>query len=292
AGFGPPPFLVSSPAHPGTLTLFFLNVKADRLARLFPVGAERIVSGRVEFYGAMPQMPHPDLVLRPDELDRLKPIEPVYPLTAGLAPRIVQRAVAGAVDHIPDLPEWIDPALDKRGVWPSWAEAVRFVPSPTAEADLAPTGPARERLAYDEVFASQLAVALVRARRRRQAGRALVGSGALTSRVEAGLGFALTGAQRLAIAEIAADMARPTRMMRLLQGDVGSGKTVVALQAMLSAVESGGQAALMAPTEILARQHHPTLQRHAAPAKVEIGFLTPPAKRPPPPPLPPRPPPL
>ena len=136
-----------------------------------------------------------------------------------------------------------------------------------------PPQPARERLAYDEVLASQLAVALVRARRQRRPGRAIVGSGALAAKVEAGLGFALTGAQRLAIAEISADMARPRRMMRLLQGDVGSGKTVVALLAMLSAVESGAQAALMAPTEILARQHQATLRRLAGPAGVEIGLL-------------------
>jgi len=233
-----------------------------------------VVSGRVEFYNGAPQIAHPDLVLRPDEIDRLKPIEPVYPLTAGLAPRVVQRAVAGALDRAAELPEWIDPALAERRMWRSWAEAVHRVHSPTAEADLTPAEPARERLAYDEVFASQLAVALVRARRRRQKGRAIVGSGTLTGRVEAGLGFALTGAQRLAIAEIAADMAQPRRMMRLLQGDVGSGKTVVALLAMLAAIESGGQAVLMAPTEILARQHHATLQGHAAAANVEIGFLT------------------
>jgi ATP-dependent DNA helicase RecG len=274
-GRGPRPYRVICADPTGRLTLIYFNVKGDYLARLLPIGAERVVSGRVEFYNRAPQMAHPDLVLRPDELDRLKPIEPVYPLTAGLAPRVVQRAVAGAVDRVPQLPEWIDPALRERRLWPAWAEAVRFVHSPTAEADLSPTGPARERLAYDEVFASQLAVALVRARRRRQEGRALVGArGALTGRVEAGLGFALTAVQRLAIAEIAADMAEPRRMMRLLQGDVGSGKTVVALLAMLSAVESGGQAALMAPTEILARQHHATLQRHAAAAHVEIGFLT------------------
>ena len=273
-GRGPRPYRVICADATGRLTLTYFNVKGDYLARLLPVGAERVVSGRVEFYNRIAQITHPDLVLRPDELDRLKPIEPVYPLTAGLAPRVVQRAVAGAVDRVPQLPEWIDPALQERRLWPSWPEAIRFVHSPTAEADLSPTEPARVRLAYDEVFASQLAVALVRARRRRQEGRALVGSGALAGSVEAGLGFALTAAQRLAIAEIAADMAQPRRMMRLLQGDVGSGKTVVALLAMLSAVESGGQAALMAPTEILARQHHATLQRHAAAANVEIGFLT------------------
>ena len=273
-GRGPRPYRVICADTTGRLTLTYFNVKGDYLARLLPVGAERVVSGRVEFYNRAPQIAHPDLVLRPDELDRLKPIEPVYPLTAGLAPRVVQRAVAAALDRAPDLPEWIDPALGERRLWPPWATAVRRVHSPTSEADLSPTEPARERLAYDEVFASQLAVALVRARRHREKGRAIVGSGALTGPVEAGLGFALTGAQRLAIAEIAADMAQPRRMMRLLQGDVGSGKTVVALLAMLAAVESGGQAALMAPTEILARQHHATLQRHAAAAHVEIGFLT------------------
>jgi len=273
-GRGPRPYRVICADATGRLTLTYFNVKGDYLARLLPVGADRVVSGRVEFYNGAPQIAHPDLVLRPDELDRLKPIEPVYPLTAGLVPRLVQRAVATALDRAPDLPEWIDPHLGERRLWPAWAEAVRRVHSPTSEADLSPTEPARERLAYDEVFASQLAVALVRALRRREQGRAIVGSGALTGRVEKGLGFALTGAQRMAIAEIAADMAQPRRMMRLLQGDVGSGKTVVALLAMLAAVENGGQAALMAPTEILARQHHATLQRHAAAAHVEIGLLT------------------
>ena len=273
-GRGPRPYRVICADATGRLTLTYFNVKGDYLARLLPVGAERVVSGRVEFYNGAPQIAHPDLVLRPDELDRLKPIEPVYPLTAGLVPRLVQRAVATALDRAPDLPEWIDPHLGERRLWPAWAEAVRRVHSPTSEADLSPTEPARERLAYDEVFASQLAVALVRALRRREQGRAIVGSGALTGRVEKGLGFALTGAQRMAIAEIAADMAQPRRMMRLLQGDVGSGKTVVELLAMLAAVENGGQAALMAPTEILARQHHATLQRHAAAAHVEIGLLT------------------
>ena len=273
-GFGRRPYRVLCTDNSGTLTLVYFNVKGDQLARLLPVGAERVVSGRVEFYGGMPQMAHPDLVLRPDELDRLRPIEPVYPLTTGLTPRVVQRSVGTAIDRIPELPEWIDPALRERRSWPLWGEAVHKVHAPETEADLLPTTPARQRLAYDEIFASQLAVALARARRHRQRGRAIVGTGALTARVEAALGFALTGAQRLAIAEIAAEMAQPRRMVRLLHGDVGSGKTVVALLAMLTAIEGGRQAALMAPTEILARQHHATLQRHADAARVEIGFLT------------------
>jgi ATP-dependent DNA helicase RecG len=273
-GHGRRPYRVHCTDGTGTLALVYFNVKGDYLSRMLPVGAERIVSGRVEFYNGAAQMAHPDLVLRPDEASRLKPIEPVYALTAGLARHLVQRAVAAALDRVPSLPEWLDPALCEARGWPSWGAALRRAHAPEAEADLSPADPARQRLAYDEILASQLAVALVRARRRRQKGRAIRGSGALAGPVEAGLGFALTAAQRLAIAEIAADMAEPQRMMRLLQGDVGSGKTVVALLAMLAAAESGAQAALLAPTEILARQHHLTLQRHAAAAQVEIGLLT------------------
>jgi ATP-dependent DNA helicase RecG len=273
-GRGRRPYRVLCTDGTGTLTLIYFNVKSDYLARLFPIGAERVVSGRVELYNGIPQIAHPDHVLRPDELDRLKPIEPVYPLTAGLAPRIVQRAAAAALDRIPELPEWIDPGLKRRRQWPGWSEALRQAHAPAAEAELAPGAPARQRLAYDEVLASQLAVALVRARRQRRRGRAIVGSGRLAAPVEAGLGFAPTGAQRMAVAEISADMAQPRRMMRLLQGDVGSGKTLVALMAMLSAVEGGAQAALMAPTEILARQHQATLRRLVQPAGIEIGLLT------------------
>jgi ATP-dependent DNA helicase RecG len=273
-GHGRRPYRVFCADGTGTLTLVYFNVKSDYLMRSLPVGAERIVSGRVEFYNGAAQIAHPDLVLRPDQLDRLKPIEPIYSLTAGLAQRPVQRSVAAALDRVPPLPEWIDAPMREARDWPAWDAALRHVHQPEGEADLSPAGPARQRLAYDEILASQLAVALVRARRRRQQGRAIHGTGTLAGPVEAGLGFALTAAQRLAIAEIAADMARPTRMMRLLQGDVGSGKTVVALIAMLTAVENGAQAALLSPTEILARQHHASLERHAAPAGVEIGLLT------------------
>ncbi len=273
-GRGRRPYRVFCADETGPLALVYFNVKGDYLARLFPIGEARVVSGRVEFYNGVAQMAHPDLVLRPDELDRLKPIEPVYPLTAGLAPRVVQRAAAAALERMPELPEWVDPGLKRERQWPGWGEALRQAHAPAGEADLLPPAPARQRLAYDEVLASQLAVALVRARRPRRRGRPPAGSGALAATVEAGLGFSLTGAQRMAVAEISADMAQPRRMMRLLQGDVGSGKTLVALMAMLAAVESGAQAALMAPTEILARQHQANLRRLVRPAGLEIGLLT------------------
>ena len=273
-GFGRRPYRVLCGDGSGTLTLVYFNVKGDYLQRLLPVGAERIISGRVEYYGAMPQIAHPDYVVPPEQAAEVKPIEPIYPLTAGLSSRIVAKAVAAALERAPEMPEWLDPAWRTRRSWPGWGEAICAVHAPLSEADLDPATAARERLAYDEILASQLAVALVRARRRRRAGRLLAGTGALQARAETGFGFALTGSQRQALAEIAADMKAPQRMMRLLHGDVGSGKTVVALIAMLIAVESGAQAALMAPTEVLARQHHQVLQRLAAPAGVEIGLLT------------------
>src|SRR5205085_9427847 len=148
------------------------------------------------------------------------------PLTAGLSPRVLSKAVAAALERAPDLPEWLDPTLRARRGWPGWGEALAVVHAPASEADLSPGTPPRERLAYDEILASQLAVALVRARRRRRTGRALAGTGALQAHAEAGFGFALTGSQRMALAEIAGDMAGAQQMMRLLQGDVGSGKTV------------------------------------------------------------------
>lgn len=273
-GFGRRPYRVTCGDGSGYMSLVYFNVKGDHLMRLLPVGAERVVSGRVEFYGGVPQIAHPDYVVAPDEAARIKPIEPVYPLTAGLTPRVVQRAVATALERAPAMPEWLDPALRARRQWPGWNDALAAVHAPRSQDDLSPATPARQRLAYDEILASQLAVALVRARRRRRPGRALAGSGVLAGKVEAGLGFALTNSQRLALAEIAGDMKEPQQMMRLLQGDVGSGKTVVALLAMLIAVENGAQAALMAPTEILARQHHATLQRLAAPAGIAVGLLT------------------
>ena len=273
-GFGRRPSRVVCSDGTGTLTLVYFNVKGDQLTRLLPVGSERVISGRVEYYGGLPQIAHPDYVVPPEQAEQIRAIEPVYPLTAGLSSRIVAKAVTAALERAPELPEWLDPAWRERRQWPGWRDALAAAHAPQSAADLDPSHPARERLAYDEILASQLAVALVRARRRRRPGRVLAGTGAPQARAEAGFGFTLTGSQRQALAEIAADMQAPHRMMRLLQGDVGSGKTVVALLAMLIAVESGAQAALMAPTEILARQHHQVLQRLAAPAGVEVGLLT------------------
>ncbi len=201
-------------------------------------------------------------------------MEPVYPLTGGLTARPLAKTVAEAVRRAPGLPEWNDPAWMAQKSWPGWREAVTLAHAPEDESALDPAHPARERLAYDELLANQLALALVRRRRRARPGRQIAGDGVLRGRARESFGFALTGAQEAAVAEIAADMAAPECMIRLLQGDVGSGKTVVACLAMLAAVETGAQAALMAPTEVLARQHFATVEPLARRIDVPVALLT------------------
>ncbi len=254
--------------------LIFFHARGDYLTKLLPTGQRRVVSGRIEAFDSVLQMPHPDHVLRLDEAEGLPTYEPVYPLTAGLTQRVVQKAATSALTRCPDLPEWIDAELRKQKGWPSWRAALQTAHMPAAAADLASTAPARERLAYDELFAHQLTLALARAQRKRAPGSPTVGDGRLVGRVLGALPYAPTGAQTRSIAEIAADMAKPQRMNRLLQGDVGSGKTLVAMAALLTANEAGGQGVLMAPTEILARQHFEGLAPLAAGAGVRIELLT------------------
>ena len=253
--------------------LVFFRPAPEWLLRILPVGEERYVCGKIEHYDGIAQMPHPE-VFDPAKEDAPDGFAPVYPATAGLGQKVIAKAVAAAVDLAPALPEWLDPAWLKKRGWPGWHEAVTALHAPTSPADLDAASPARERLAYDELLSHQLALGLIRARRRRAKGRISEGDGRLRSKVLASLPFSLTGAQDRAIAAIAADMALPHRMLRLLQGDVGAGKTLVAFMAMLIAVESGGQAALMAPTEILARQHHAGLGALAQAAGIRLAILT------------------
>jgi len=254
--------------------LVFFHARGDYLQKLLPTGQRRLISGRIEAFDLVLQMVHPDHVLRPDEAESLPVFEPVYPLTAGVTQRLVAKAVDGAMARRPELVEWIDPALKRQMGWPDWGAALEMAHAPRSLADLAPTHPARQRLAYDEVFAHQITLALARAQRRRAPGTVTAGDGSLRARALAALPYAPTAAQTRAMAEIAADMAAPRKMNRLLQGDVGAGKTLVALAALLTAVEAGGQGVLMAPTEILARQHLEGLKPLADAAGVRMELLT------------------
>ncbi len=254
--------------------LVYFRARREWLERSLPEGARRVVSGRVELYDHRLQMPHPDLVLTEAEAENLRPFEPVYPLTQGLTQRMVCRAVLAALTRLPALAEWIDPALMAREKWPAWSDAVQAFHNPDGPKALLPGALARQRLAYDELFSHQLALTLARARMRRGRGRVNAGDGALRAKALCAFGFPPTAAQTRSIDEIVADMEAPDRMMRLLQGDVGAGKTLVALIAMLVAVEAGGQAALMAPTEILARQHAEALGALADEIGVSLVLLT------------------
>jgi len=268
------PYRVRCSDDTGAIELVFFHANADYLKKTLPVGQQRVVSGKVELFRDAKQMTHPDHIGSLAELGKLQTVEPVYRLTAGLTAKPLAKAIGAALERAPGLPEWIAPETVQKFHWRGWRESLRAAHAPGSEADLAPTTPARSRLAYDELLANQLALALIRARQKRQPGRSIAGDGTLVAKVLAALPFRLTKSQEQAADEIHADMAAPGRMLRLLQGDVGSGKTVVAFLAMLRAVEAGHQAAIMAPTEILARQHYATIAPLAESAGLAVTLLT------------------
>jgi ATP-dependent DNA helicase RecG len=257
-----------------TLTLTFFNAREDYLRKLLPEGETRYVSGTAEVYDNMLQMVHPDRVVDEKGFANLPLVEPVYSLTEGLAAGNIRRAMDGALGRLPDLPEWQDEAWLSRERFPAFSEALRHLHRPAEPHDIAPESLAWTRLAYDELLAGQLALALLRAHMRRQAGRGSAGEGIVRARILKSLPYALTHSQQKAVDDIVADLARPHRMLRLLQGDVGSGKTVVALIAAADVIEAGRQAAFMAPTEILARQHLNTIAPLAEAAGIRVAILT------------------
>ncbi|OCP16991.1 ATP-dependent DNA helicase RecG [Ensifer sp. LC163] len=258
----------------GELALTFFRVKGNWLEKSLPVDETVIVSGKVDWFNGRPSMVHPDYMVKASEADNLPLVEPVYGLTAGLSARILRKSIEAAVARVPEMPEWIDNTLAEKQGFRSAADSFRALHEPRDATDIDPQAPARRRLAYDEFLAGQLSLALVRQRLRKVAGTPVHATGKLSGPVIAALPFSLTASQSTAIADILKDMSGSDRMLRLLQGDVGSGKTMVALMAMLAAVESGGQAVLMAPTEILARQHFATLSKMAAPAGITMDVLT------------------
>ena len=268
------PYRVFAFDETGEIALTFFHARREWLEKALPVGAQVVVSGRMEWFNGRPSMVHPDHMVPAADVDTLPLVEPVYPLTAGLSGKVLHRAILQALDRLPELAEWLDGELLRRQTFPQFGEALRRLHRPADPVDALPESPPWRRLAYDELLAGQLALALVRARTLRLAGRPLVGDGRIEHRIMEALPYSLTGAQKEAINEIHADLAKPERMLRLLQGDVGSGKTAVALLAMARAAEAGGQSALMAPTEILARQHLATIGPLAEKAGLKAALLT------------------
>jgi ATP-dependent DNA helicase RecG len=248
------PYKVLAHDDSGFITLVWFKGGGPHMLKSLPIGEVRLVSGKVERRGDVVQIVHPDYIASLDKADEIPEVETVYPLTAGLPPRTMRRIVLAALERAPELAEWQDPAFLKRNGWLSWHGALSKLHAPSDLADLDVNAPTRRRLAFDELLAHQLAMMQRKAARQAQPAPRLM-SGAMSAAVEAALPFTLTKAQQRALGEIRVDQASGSAMSRLLQGDVGSGKTVVALLAMADAASGGFQAALMAPTEILARQH-------------------------------------
>ncbi len=268
------PYKVACEDDTGRIDLVFFHVERKFIERQLPVGEVRFVSGRVERYGETLQMAHPDYIVAPEARTDLPLLEPVYPLTAGLSGKILLRLIRQAVERRPETPEWLDPHWLRARSWPSFADAIAALHGPEDVADAAPGSPPWQRLAYDELLAGQIALALVRQNLKVQRGRTIKGNGEIRARILKALPFVLTRSQTEALRDIERDLSAPLRMLRLLQGDVGSGKTAVALLAMAIAAESGAQAALMAPTELLARQHQETIAPLAEQSGLRIGLLT------------------
>ncbi len=268
------PHLVYASDDSGDVVLTYFRAQPGYVEKLLPVGSKRYVSGTLQMFDGIPQIVHPDRVVDEAGFAQLTGIDPVYPLTQGLAIGALRRAVAQALHRLPVLPEWISPEILRRCRFPALAEALNRVHVPVEITDILPDGPYWSRLAFDELLAGQLALALVRAQLRRPAGERHAGDGHLRKKIIDALPYALTASQQRAAAAISDDLQQPLRMLRLLQGDVGSGKTVVALLAAAAVAEAGKQAALMAPTEILARQHIKTITPLAERAGLRVAILT------------------
>ena len=268
------PYRVFAHDDTGDIALTFFHARPDFLVRQMPVGAEVAVSGRMEWFNGRASMVHPDHIALAGAADQLPLIEPIYPLTAGLSSKVMRRAVRQALARLPELQEWQARDSLDRYRFPPFADALERLHGPSDPLDVSPENSAWRRLAYDELLAGQVSLALVRARTLRLSGRPLRGDGRLIGKVRAALPYRLTQSQETSLEEIESDLASPDRMLRLLQGDVGSGKTAVAILAMARAAEAGGQSALMAPTEILARQHFATIAPLAAAAGLKAAVLT------------------
>jgi ATP-dependent DNA helicase RecG len=274
AGRARAPHLVYASDDTGDVVITYFRAYPGQVEKILPVGEKRFVSGTTQLFDGVLQITHPDRVIDEEGFGKLSGIDPVYPLTQGLAIGALRRAVGLALTRLPDLPEWISPEVLRRCSFPSLSEALHRVHVPVEMTDILPEGPFWSRLAFDELLAGQLALALVRAQVRRPAGDRNAGDGHLRHKIIDALPYALTKSQQEASAAIAEDLTKPMRMLRLLQGDVGSGKTVVALLAAAAVAEVGKQTALMAPTEILARQHIKTITPLAERAGMRVAILT------------------
>lgn len=267
------PFKVLGYNETGFLTIVFFHAYSDYIKRQLPIGEQCVVSGKIDGYEGSKQMVHPDYIYSAKDLEKALRIEPVYALTQGLSGKHVLKTMDKIVNNLPILPEWIEPGYMEKKQWKPWHECIKSVHLPQSEHDLLRSSDAQCRLAYDELLASQLALQLIRRQNITSSGKVINGDSKLRNALTESLPFTLTHGQKTVLKDIYNDQNSTARMMRLLQGDVGSGKTAVALFAMIHTVEAGFQACIMAPTEILAKQHMDWISSMCAPIGVRVGML-------------------
>lgn len=268
------PYRIDVHDETGEMALVFFRAHAEWLSKAMPVGDTRFVSGKPEWFNGKLNMVHPDHMVSEEEFATMPLVEPVYPLTAGISSKVLSRSVRNAMDRLPDLPEWAEPALIEKQRWPEFGDALKQMHAPRDSVDLLPTSPARRRLAHDELLAGQMALGLLRERMRKTSGISRKSEGLLAEKLLSKLPYSLTNAQVRTVSEIRTDLEKSEKMLRLLQGDVGAGKTVVALISALHVIECGEQAAIMAPTEILARQHLTSIKPLCDHIGVRVALLT------------------
>ena len=273
------PYIISVQDSSCAFKLIFFRSQKKYLENIFPIGARRIISGKVEIFDGLPQIAHPDYVFSTDSFKEecksfIPRYEPIYPLTQGITQKVFLRSISQSLKFIPELIEWIDPSQVAQAKWPNWRDAIHEIHKPNSLNSFSLKNPARERLAYDELFAHQLSLSIARHTFRKRKGFSTIGGESIRREVISKLDFELTGAQEHVLKDIISDMKDLKGMNRLLQGDVGSGKTIIALLALVTAVSEDGQGVLMAPTEILARQHFDTFSKLLNKNKIRVEILT------------------
>ena len=268
------PYRIVCADETGEIVLNFFKYYKDSLKKQLPVDSVKVISGKTEWFNACIQMNHPDYISEPENFEYVKSVEPIYPLCAGVTNKMMRWYVKQSLVKVPDLAEWCEPGFMKSQNFPSFKKALEKAHNPLVAQDVSPTAPARKRLAYDELLANQLMLAIARGFHKKKEGRSFQSSGVLRKKLLDALDFELTDAQKNVLQDIIKDQSSSYQGLRLVQGDVGCGKTVVAMLGMLGAVECGAQAAMMAPTEILAKQHFETIGAWAEKIGVKAALLT------------------
>ena len=268
------PYRVSCLANETPIDIVYFNARHPVVRSVLPVKNIKMISGKLEFFKNKFQITHPSSIENISDIQLLREKEPVYSLTAGLNMKSFIKLSNQVLQSVPDLGEWINKTLIEKYKFTSWKDAVEKLHNPEIDDTYSEKNNYRRRLAFDELFAHQLAICIVRTIDNRKKSISFKSDGNFKNKLIKNLEFKLTNSQLKVLNEIQSDLFSNKQMIRLLQGDVGSGKTIVALISMLTVIESGYQVTLMAPTSILAYQHYENISKLINKLPIDIDILT------------------